>query len=297
MAHAAEEQHATQEPPLEFWDSHGHLHSEFAADWVDVLAERMATRNVRKASLTGVGLLSDHEDTDVRAGFEKHPDLFFPFLCNFDPDKPRSLDYVKHELSNGPWRGVGELFLDTTNTRCANIPLRNGTTKAHPYPVPADKSDSAVFRHVFDLCGEKGLPVFVHCERLRFLCDVLPRHPETRFLAAHCDYRCKAENARRMLEEHDNVMCDVGPVLKHMRHNNADDVASQALHAAWREMMRDFPDRICLGTDLYSWAAIGRAVYDRVYDAFHQLLGHLSAEHARWIAGGNYQRLLGEKPL
>ena len=49
---------------LEFRDSHGHLHSEYPDEWVDVLAEHMPSHNVRKASLTGVGLLSDHEDED-----------------------------------------------------------------------------------------------------------------------------------------------------------------------------------------------------------------------------------------
>ena len=35
-------------------DSHGHLHSEHAAQWVDALAERMGANGVVKASLTGV---------------------------------------------------------------------------------------------------------------------------------------------------------------------------------------------------------------------------------------------------
>jgi len=277
---------------LEFWDSHGHLHSEYPDEWVDTLAERMPTCNVRKASLTGIGLLSDHEDEDVLRGYEKYPDLFYPYLCNFDPDDPKSIDYVKHELDNGPWRGVGELFLDTTDTVCANIPLRDGSVKKHPYPVPKDKSDSRVFGEVFDLCAEKGLLVFIHCERLKFLCEVLPRHRETQFLAAHCDYRCDADNARRMIEEHPNVTCDVGPVLKHMRHKNPEDTASVALHEAWRQMMVDFPERICLGTDFVSWAALEKSAYNKVYDAFPELVGHLPIEHARLIAGGNYERLM-----
>ena len=281
-----------KERDLEFWDSHGHLHSEYPDEWVDTLARLMPTCNVRKASLTGVGLLSDHEDEDVLRGYEKYPDLFYPFLCNFDPDDPKSIDYVKHELANGPWRGVGELFLDTTDTVCANISQRGGGAKKHPYPVPRDKSESRVFREVFDLCGEKGVLVFIHCERLKFLCDVLPRHPETKFLAAHCDYRCNADNARRMIEEHPNVTCDVGPVLKHMRHKNPDDAASVALHDAWRQLMVDFPERICLGMDFYSWTALEPAAYNRFYDAFRELVGHLPIEQARLIAGGNYKRLM-----
>ena len=283
------------EMKLEFWDSHGHLHSEFADEWVDVIAQRMASQNVRKASLTGVGLLSDHEDTDVLRAYEKHPDLFFPFLCNFDPNDPTSIEYVKYELDNGPWRGVGELFLDTTHTVCAGIPLRDGTRREHPYPVPRDKSDSVVFREVFDLCAERGLLVFVHCERLEFVCKVLPRHPHTKFLAAHCDYRCSPENARAMLENHPNVSCDVGPVLKHMRHRNHDDRAAVQLHAAWRKLMEDFPDRICLGTDIYSWAALQEDVYDRIYAAFHELVGHLPADRAQAVAGQNYRSLLKQR--
>ena len=281
-------------PPtrLTFWDSHGHLHSEFPDEWVDVLVQRMARQNVQKASLTGVGLLSDHEDTDVLRGYEKYPDLFFPFLCNFDPDDPKSVEYVRHELDNGPWRGVGEIFLDTTETVCANIPLRDGSTRKHPYPVPRVKSDSAVFREVFDLCAERGLVVFVHCERLEFLCQVLPRHPETKFLAAHCDYRCSAQRARSMIESYPNVTCDVGPVLKHMRHKSQGDPESVALHHAWRELMQDFPQRVCLGTDTYSWAALQEAAHDRVYDAFHELVDHLSPDQAQAVAARNYERLV-----
>lgn len=277
---------------LEFWDSHGHLHSEYPDEWVDVTAERMRLENVRKASLTGVGLLSEHEDQDVLRGYEKYPDLFFPFLCNFDPNEPKSIEYIRHELDNGPWCGVGELFLDTTDTVCANIPLRDGSVRKHPYPVPKEKSESLLFRQIFDLCAEKGLLVFVHCERLKFLCDVLPRHPHTRFLAAHCDYRCSSEESRAMMERHPNVVCNVGPVLKHMRHRNPADLDAVRLHEAWHKLMADFPDRVCLGTDTYSWAALQRDAYARVHTAFRELVGHLPADHAQRIAGGNYAQLV-----
>jgi hypothetical protein len=95
-----------------------------------------------------------------------------------------------------------------------------------------------------------------------------------------------------MLEQHPNVTCDVGPILKHMRHKNPADTDSITLHKAWRELMRDFPSRICLGTDFYSWAALEKTAYDRFYDAFHELLSHLPAEHAQLIAGENYRRLM-----
>jgi len=281
---------------LEFWDSHGHVNTEFAQEWIDVLAERMRAENVTKGSLTGVGLLSDHEDTDVLRGYEKYPHLFLPFLCNFDPNDPKSIQYVKHQLSNGPWRGVGELFLDTTDTVKANIPLRDGSSRKHPYPVPKDKSNNAVFRQVFDLCGEKGLPVLVHCERLSFLCEVLSRHPQTRFLAAHCDYRCRVEDVRRMLEKHPNVWCDVGAVLRQGRHKNPADTEAVELYAAWRKLLTDFPERICLGTDTYSWRALAADFYNRVHVIFQELTAHLSAEHAQRVAKGNYERLMGTRP-
>ena len=277
---------------LEFWDSHGHVNTEFAEDWVAVLAERMRAENVTKASLTGVGLLSDHEDTDVLRGYEKYPHLFLPFLANFDPNDPKSIQYVRHQLNNGPWRGVGELFLDTTDTLYASIPLRDGTVRKHPYPVPRDKSNNIVFRQVFDICGEKGLPVFVHCERLSFLCEVLPRHPQTKFLAAHCDYRCQAADVRQMLEKHKNVWCDVGAVLRQGRHKNPKDTEAVELYAAWRKLLTDFPDRICLGTDTYSWRALAADFYKRVHEIFHELTAHLSSEQAQRIARGNFQRLL-----
>ena len=277
---------------LEFWDSHGHLNCQFPAEWVDALAERMRAENVTKASLTGVGLLSDHEDTDVLRGYEKYPQLFMPFLSNFDPNDPKSIEYVRHQLNNGPWRGVGELFLDTTNTVDASIPLRDGTRRKHPYPVPKDKSNNAVFRQVFDLCGEKGLPVFIHCERLSFLCEVLPRHAQTRFLAAHCDYRCRPEDARRMLQEHPNVWCDVGAVLRQGGHKNPANAEAVALYAAWQKLMSEFPDRICLGTDTYSWMALEAGFYKRVHEIFREVTAHLSPENAQRIAKGNFQRMM-----
>jgi Tat protein secretion system quality control protein TatD with DNase activity len=276
---------------LEFADSHGHVNTEFAAEWVDVLAARMGSENVTKASLTGVGLLSDHEDTDVLRGYEKYPRLFLPFLCNFDPNDPKSFEYVRHQLDNGPWRGVGELYLDTTNTVYANIPLRDGSVRKHPYPVPREKADSPVFRQVFDLCGEKGLPVFIHCERLSFLCEALARHGETQFLAAHCDYRCRPDEVRRMLEEHSNVCCDVGAVLRQGRHKNPADLEAVELFSAWQELLADFPERICLGTDTYSWKALEAGFYRRVYEIFHELTAHLSREDAHRVAKGNFERL------
>jgi Tat protein secretion system quality control protein TatD with DNase activity len=281
---------------LEFWDSHGHLNSQFPAEWVDALAERMHAENVTKASLTGVGMLSDHEDTDVLRGYEKYPQLFFPFLCNFDPNNSKSIDYVRHQLRNGPWRGVGEIYLDTGTTVNAFIRLRDNTSTKHPYPVPKDKSNNAVFRQVFELCGEKGIPAFIHCEDPRFLCEVAGQHPGTKFLAAHCDYQCRPEDVRQMLQRHPNVWSDVGAVLRQGRHKDPKDAGAVALYEAWRKLLTEFPERICLGSDTYSWLALEARFYHRVHEVFHELTAHLSDQQAQAVAKGNFQRMMQPGP-
>ena len=86
-----------------------------------------------------------------------------------------------------------------------------------------------------------------------------------------------------MMERHPNVWCNVGPILKHMQHKNTANTEAVKLHHAWREMMRDFPDRICLGTDTYSWAALQEDAYRKVHEAFHELVDHLPPEQAQGI--------------
>ena len=95
-----------------------------------------------------------------------------------------------------------------------------------------------------------------------------------------------------MLEKHSNVWCDAGAVLRQGRHKNPKDTEAIELYAAWRKLLSDFPDRICLGTDTYSWKALGTDFYKRVYEIFHELTAHLSREQAQRIAMGNFKQLV-----
>ncbi len=282
--------------PAFYFDSHGHLMSEAPDDWIARMVEAMDRRQVRGAALSGIALRSEHEDAAVLSAHTQYPDRFLPLLCNFDPNDRASVDYVRHNLDNHPWVGLGELYLDTGDAHRMKLRLRDGSLVEHPYAVAEDGPDSYVLNAACELAGEHSAIVFLHCENPDALAALASRHPGTRFLAAHLDYRWSPAEARDLLRDHDNVWADIGPVLKHGYRDGVATPWAIPLVSGWLDIMRAFPDRVCLGTDFFSWRDLEAHEHTRYYLAFEKLLSSLDDDTQQRVRANNFLKLIGRAP-
>ncbi|MBM4045745.1 MAG: hypothetical protein FJ279_11570 [Planctomycetes bacterium] len=296
MQHQPAATQATTE--LEFGDSHGHLCSERADEWADVFAANMKAQRVRKATLSGVGLFTPDQDELVLRAYERHPERFIPFLCQIDPDDTASTCYIDQQLPRAPWGGVGEVFLNTSGLVYAQpLLLPDGTSRPFRYPVPKDGAACKVFRFMFDKCAEVGKPVWVHCEHAMPLWTMLKRHPRTPVLWAHADYVTPPEDVRHLLDAFPNLTCDFGPGLRIVQGQlAAEEKLPSVLRrmAEWKGIMRDYPDRLTLGTDIIKWQSM--AAYAKTYELYSSLLHDLPPDSGRKIAYGNFRRLVERQP-
>ena len=279
---------------IEFGDSHGHLCSERADEWAAVFAANMAANRVRKATLSGVGLFTSDQDELVLRAYERHPDVFIPFLCQVDPDDAASKRYIEKELERGPWGGVGEIFLNTSGLVYAQpLPLPDGTMRPFRYPVPKDGANCEVFHFLFDKCAELGKLVWIHCERAMPLWQMLKKHPRTPVIWAHADYVTPPEDVRHLLNAWPNLTVEFGPGLRiTLGELGAEEKMPSVVRrmAEWKEIVRDYPDRQTIGTDIIKWQSM--ANYAKVYETYRGLLKDLPPESARKIAYANFRRIL-----
>jgi Tat protein secretion system quality control protein TatD with DNase activity len=288
-------EHACAAGELEFGDTHGHLCSDRADEWADALARNMAANRVRKAVLTGAGLLTPDQDERVLRACERHSSTFIPFLCQIDPDESSSKRYIEEQLARGPWGGVGEIFLDTCYRVYAKpLPLSDGSSRPFRYPVPKDGPDCEVFHFVFQKCAEVGKPILIHCETALPLWKMLKKHRQTRVIWAHADYVTPPEDVRHLLNAFPLLTCEFGPGLRNAPINPvAEENMPSVLrrNAEWSRIARDFPERLTMGTDIIQWPVM--ANYGRLFEFYRNLLQDLPPESARKIAYGNFQRLFG----
>ena len=282
---------------LEFGDTHGHLCSDRAQEWADAMARNMASNHVRRAILSGGGLHTPDQDEMVLRAYKRHPNVFIPFLCQIDPDDPVSKQYVEKQLAHGPWGGVGEIYLDTSSRiHAKSLPLPDGTARPFRYPVPKDGAENKVFNFVFEKCASLGKPVLIHCESALPLWKMLKKHPRTQVIWAHADYVTPPEDVRHLMEAFPRLICEFGPGLRNARisfvaEENMPSVLRR--NEAWKQIARDFPERLTMGTDIIQWPAM--ANYGKLLEFYRSLLQDLPPESARAIAYGNFQRLFGTK--
>lgn len=97
-------------------DAHAHIpptapsisHSFYA----DTLVKAMDRLGVKKIILSEIDNdYSGKGDQALLKVYWRYPDRFYPFLKGFNPADEKSIDYVENQLKNGPWRGLGEIYL------------------------------------------------------------------------------------------------------------------------------------------------------------------------------------------
>ena len=278
-------------------DSHVHLVHEDNDRWIDAVRARMRENGVRSAVLFGSQFEVSPEDSVTRAYVEQFPDTFIPFLVNsFDIADPAATDRCISELESGFWRGVGELMLDCTDDGEMTIAYADGTCRTITKPVPDEREDHPLFRRLFAYCGQKHLPVLVHCRDPEVLRRTLTKFSETTFIWAHVDHGYYCDVGMEFLAQYQNLVCEFGTEF---RFNTRKVLTGEhepwfADHIArWRRACQDFPSRVVWGQDLFRWVDVEPKAYADGIRVWREISRDLDAESRTAISHGNIARLTG----
>jgi hypothetical protein len=215
-----------------------------------------------------------------------------PMICGLNPTDRNAVDHLQHMHGKYPfWRGVGELLLrhdDLTNL------TKEETARAnHPALAP-----------VFEFCCGHDLPVLVHqnstsvwihdaFEYLHELEEALAAFPALTLVWAHCgisrrvSHKSYPSMLREMLRAHEHLCVDLSWVVY-------DDVVCRGApadalvpHRTWLDLIRDFPDRFMIGSDL-----VGHFEHlDVVLGRYQRLMDELGSTVADQVAVENAERI------
>ncbi|MDD2901337.1 MAG: amidohydrolase family protein [Syntrophales bacterium] len=207
--------------------------------------------------------------------------MLAPTLCGFNPTDRLAIDYVEFMFNKYPfWQGIGELL------------LRHDDLTALTEGEPARVNHPALY-DVYAFCAERNLPVCIHqnstsaghhdrFEYLHEMKETLEKFPQTTFIWAHCgcsrrvSHKNYAAMIREMLICHQNLWVDLSWVIY-------EDAVCHCLEPkpTWVKLIKDFPDRFMLGTDLCGhFEHLGKTVA-RYNNLINLLPLHLSERIAR----------------
>jgi len=219
-----------------------------------------------------------------------------PFISGFNPTDMHAAEQVEHLIERYPglWQGVGEIL-----TRHDQLTaLTEGETPRANHPA---------LMKVYAMAGRYDLPVLLHSNLtslreetpiyLGELEEALSEHPETCFLLAHAGTSGGVEERqaplgtlppilRALLSRYGNLYIDLSWSVKD--HYLIDDgVPSEE----WLALIREFPDRFTLGTDL-----VGHFdSMERVLGEYEPLLEALPKKVAEQLSHGNADALVPKK--
>lgn len=237
-------------------------------------------------------------DSYVAAALEKLPPeqrkRFHPFLSGINPVDKNAVAHIERmlELHPGLWQGIGEVF-----TRHDDLTaLTSGDTP---------RANNEALARIYHLAAERDLPVLLHSnitsKRERnplYLAEIeepLRNHPHTRFIWAHAGSSMEIHRHQtqmdfllptltRLLEDYPNLYVDLSwsvlqPYLLDAKGKPRD---------AWLELVKRFPERFMLGSDVVGrFASLGEQLH-----GFDPFLDALPEDVARKVARDNFLAVL-----
>lgn len=215
-----------------------------------------------------------------------------PCICGFNPTDRNAVDHIESLYGKYPfWRGVGELMLrhdDLTNLTMEEVA----------------RADHPALAAVFEFCCSKDLPVLLHSnctsvgihdafEYLHELEAVVAAFPRLTVVWAHCGISRRVWHKdypgmlRQLLSRHERLHLDLSWVVY-------DDVVCRAAPRQnlvpgrrWFDLIRAFPDRFMIGSDL-----LGHFDHlDTVLGRYQRLLNALEDAVAAKVAFENANRI------
>jgi len=228
----------------------------------------------------------------VRSLQEDQRGRLYPLLCGFNPTDKLAIRDVKRVYAMYPdtWSGIGELL------------LRHDDLTALTYGDAARANHRALWP-IYEFASEHDLPVLIHQNvtsvskshhpvYLYEFEEALRDFPRTRFVLAHCGMSRRVnvpffhQMVARLLDQYPKLSVDISWIVY--------DVAlcpDGEPSPAWVEMVENYSDRICLGSDLVNKVErIGPEL--QRYDVFLEQLSENARANVCWntverIYGGN----------
>ncbi len=213
--------------------------------------------------------------------------MLAPTLCGFNPTDRLAIDYVEYMFKKYPfWRGIGELL------------LRHDDLTALTEGEPARVNHPAL-HDIYVFCAERDLPGCIHqnstsvghhdrFEYLHEMKEALGKFPQTTFIWAHCgcsrrvSHKNYAAMIREMLISHRNLYVDLSWIIY-------EEAICSGLEPkpAWIKIIKEFPERFMLGTDLCGhFDHLGRTIA-----RYNNLINLLPLRISEMIAGKNAEEL------
>lgn len=280
-------------------DTHVHYIDEDAPEFVEMLLRRMDENGVDQAVLFGVQGDPICSDAGVWHAVNAHPDRFIPFACSLRCELERDAEVFLSYLSRPPWRGVGEVYADLGGCVGVDYGMRDGTMAYFPHYCPEDRHRNPVYARVFAHCGERGLPVMVHCQSVETMEGLLPLFPRTNFIWAHTDHMLVEDDTVPMLDRFPNLYCEVGIQFRLEWEKllcgklGPDDAWLPRRFKAWQEAAAKHPTRVLWGSDVYCWTDLSDPeIYRSTRELFALFSEPLPAEAKAGVAGANLLALL-----
>ena len=197
---------------------------------------------------------------------------------------------LESQFENSEIKGIGELFINNRTTNPKHSMRRKTRVDAQSY------------KDLLDLVANYGGVLSVHVqwdydsiEQLQALAD---HNPAGNIIWAHCGNDGSASQVREILQNHDNLYCDLAarhrPKLNDWVINNrpnAQIFTSYSLDRSWKDLIESMPDRFMVGTDTKT-----ESHYDQgINNIRNGLLANLNPETAEKVAYKNAQTLLNLK--
>ncbi len=277
-------------------NSHVHIIPEDTDAYAAALVKRMEEHNIRASVVFGSQCEQSTGDDEVEEIADKYSGQLIPFLTRtLDFDDPDSADRCIRKLDNGPWLGVGEIFLDCTDDLYVCWTDRDGNEKRAIKPVPREKERNPVFAEIFRYCGENDLPVLAHCMDADVMSRACSLYPETTFIWAHTDHEFWPTVPAGLLREHPNLICEFGVSFRFRSAGIVAGEMEQWEHdkiREWRKNCHEFPNRIVWGTDLFTWDDLDSNVFARGMQAWGLVASEIEPTVLEQITDANMARLL-----
>ena len=223
-----------------------------------IYPEAIAQRAVNGIDTFYEGLPEEHFDgtraTLLKNGSMAGVDHYIVFSVATKATQVKSInEFIANEVKNsdGKFTGLGTLHLDSEDQEADLahlIELGLKGVKLHP-DVQDFVIDEPRAMHIFEMCEDKGLPVYVHTGDFRYdrsnpnrTVNVLKAFPKLKFVGPHFGGWSIWPEARRLLPEYPNIMVDT----------------SSCFYWLSKEFSRDLikafgSERIMFGTDYPMW--------------------------------------------
>ncbi len=278
---------------MAIFDGHVHLSDEKPEEYVEALLRAMDRNGVGRAIVFAVQEDTDAADSLALSAHKRWPDRFTPFTCELDTEDPQMAERLDERLSEGDWRGLGEIFV-TTNDPVMTYQMSDGKTGEFRYPVPANGPLDPHFGEVFEVCAKHGVPALVHCDDEEVMETLVSRHPAATIIWGHADWYINS--VRRLLGGYPNVICDIGTGLHFAALDHAEKNLVEDWLAVWVPLLEEFAGRISFGSDLFEWRHLQPDENaDCAYTLIERVTSQISVQAKEAWLCGTLQKALGER--